>query len=187
MPGNDRAALLDWERYRAYLRLIAGAGTDARLQSRLDPSDLVQQTLLQAHVSLPSFRGTSEAEMLAWLRQILARKAANAVRDETRGRRDVDRERAIGAAISASSLCLERVLSMKQLSPDEQISKSEDLLRLAEDIEQLPADQQKVIRLKYWSGLNLQQVATEMGRSVPSVAGLLRRGLASLRTCRIEE
>ena len=186
-PEINGIAPLDWERYRAYLRLMAGAGVESYLQARIDPSDLVQQTLLQAHTALPSFRGNSEAEMLAWLRQILIRKTMNATRNETRERRNIDREREIEAAVSASSSSLERVRSAREVSPAERIARTEELLRLAEEIEQLPDDQQQAIRLRYWAEHSVEEVAIAMGRSVPSVAGLLRRGLAALRTCGLEE
>jgi RNA polymerase sigma-70 factor (ECF subfamily) len=95
----------DWtlERYRAYLRLLARMLLDPRLQSKLDPSDVVQQTLLQAHQARNDFRGRSEAELAAWLRQILARNLAHAVRDLGRAKRDIGRERSLEAALDASS------------------------------------------------------------------------------------
>jgi RNA polymerase sigma-70 factor (ECF subfamily) len=69
------------ERFRAYLHLLARLQMDPRLQGKLDPSDLVQQTLLQALQALDKFRGRSDAELAVWLRQILAHQLANAARD----------------------------------------------------------------------------------------------------------
>ena len=79
------------ERFRSYLRLLARPHLDPQLQGKLDPSDLVQQTFLQAHQAWQQFRGTSQAELAAWLRQILARNLAHAARNLGRARRDFGR------------------------------------------------------------------------------------------------
>lgn len=70
--------------YRSYLRFLAQLQLAPEIRVRLDPSDLVQQTLLQAHQGWGEFRGRTRAELAAWLRQILARCLAHAVRDHTR-------------------------------------------------------------------------------------------------------
>src|SRR5262245_55624620 len=90
------------DRFRHYLLLLARARLDPRLRGNLDPSDVVQQTLLEAHRDAAQFRGRTAAERAAWLRKVLARNLANAVRDHTRGKRDVARERSLQAGLDES-------------------------------------------------------------------------------------
>ncbi len=170
------------ERYRNYLRLLARLQLDPRLRGKLDPSDLVQQTLLQAHQMQGQFRGTTEAEQAAWLRQILVRTMANAVRDLGRLKRDVGRERSLEAAIEESSMRLEVWLASEQSSPSLRAEKNEQLLRLAEALEQLPEAQREAVELHHLRGLSLAELAGQLGRSEGAVAGLLHRGIKRLRT-----
>ena len=79
------------EDYRVYLLRLAQGRLDGWLRGKLDPSDVVQQTLLEAHRDLGQFRGQSAAQFATWLRQILARNLANAARDYGRIARDVKR------------------------------------------------------------------------------------------------
>src|SRR5438874_621284 len=95
-PARPSQAL---ERFRDYLRLLAGLQVGPRLRVKVDPSDLVQQTLLKAHQARDQFRGASSGEMSAWLRQILARTLADAARDLGRERRDIARERSLEATL----------------------------------------------------------------------------------------
>src|SRR5207253_6129409 len=61
---------------RNYLNVLARAQVESWLRAKVDASDLVQQTLLEAYRDFQRFRGTTEAEWLAWLRQILTHNAA---------------------------------------------------------------------------------------------------------------
>jgi RNA polymerase sigma-70 factor (ECF subfamily) len=76
--------------FRAYLRVLA-QHLDARLRGKLDPSDVVQQTMLRACAGFDGLRGREPAVVGAWLRKILARTLADVVRDFERGRRDITR------------------------------------------------------------------------------------------------
>jgi RNA polymerase sigma-70 factor (ECF subfamily) len=169
------------ERFRPYLRLLARLQLASRLQAKLDPSDVAQQTLLEAVRSQDQFRGATDGERAAWLRTILARQLAHALRDFGRQRRDAARERSLEAALAESSACLGAWLADGGPSPSEQAQRNEQAVRLAEAMERLPEDQREAVLLHYWQGQTTEQVADQMGRSRASVAGLLQRGLRDLR------
>jgi RNA polymerase sigma-70 factor (ECF subfamily) len=169
------------EGYRDYLRLLARVQLSPRLQAKVDASDIVQQTLLEAHQCRGQFRGQSEAERLAWLRAILAHVLAAAARRFSAGARDLGRERSLEAEVDLSSSRLECLLAADQTSPSERAVRGEDLLRLAHAMACLPPDQRQVVEMHHLAGMPLAEVAARMGRSRPAVAGLLFRGLSKLR------
>jgi RNA polymerase sigma-70 factor (ECF subfamily) len=172
---------IDLERYRSYLHLLARLHLDPRLRGKLDPSDLVQQTLLQAYRGLEQFRGRSQAELMAWLRQALANCLGNALRDFTRQRRDVGRERSLEQALDASSARLGAWLAAEQSSPSHKAAEQEQAVRLAEALAELPQAQREALILQHWYGWSLAQIGAELGRSPGAVAGLIKRGLQRLR------
>jgi RNA polymerase sigma-70 factor (ECF subfamily) len=171
----------DLDRYRDYLLLLARSQLSPRLRSKLDPSDLVQQTLLEAHRDRAGFTGESGAQVAAWLRQILARNLANAARDFDRQKRDVNREQSLERSLEASSARLEAWLADGRASPPEQAERNELLLRLAAALMRLPDAQREVVELRYMQGWPLKDVAEHLGKTTPAVAGLLHRGLSQLR------
>ena len=172
----------DLEAFRDYLRLLARAGLDPRLQAKLDPSDVVQQTLLEAYQALGQLRGQGREQVAAWLRQILARNLANAVRDFRRDKRDVAREQALDAVLRDSSARLDAWLAAEQLSPSARLQRQEDADRLAAALATLPEAQREVVLLRHCQGWSLADISRQVGRSPSAVAGLLHRGLQHLRT-----
>jgi RNA polymerase sigma-70 factor (ECF subfamily) len=181
MIGQPEANGPPLERYREYLRLLARLQMDPRLRQKLDPSDVAQETLLQAHAKKDQFRGQCEAELAAWLRRILANTLAMALRRYSRQRRDAALERSLEQAVEASSVRLEAWLTLDDPGPSQQAERNEQLLRLAAALEQLPAEQREALELRHLQGRPVAEIGQLMGRSEASVAGLLRRGLMTLR------
>jgi RNA polymerase sigma-70 factor (ECF subfamily) len=149
------------------------------LQGVLDPSDVVQQTLLKAHAKRDQFRGGSEGELHAWLRTILAHHLADLARKHApllRGR-----ERALEAALEESSLRLERWLASDSTSVGDRAIRHEQLLRLAGALARLPEDQRTALELKHLRDMPVSEISRMMGKSPAAVASLLYRGLKALR------
>ncbi len=185
-PGNDAdldpLAIAELERYRSWLGLLARLQVEPRFRAKFDASDIVQQTLLEAVRDWPKFRGGTEAELAAWLRQILAHVLLHEMRRYGGAqRRDVGREVSLEEALAESSRQLGAVLAAPGTSPSERASRHELELRLADALARLPADYAEIILLRNVEGLPHEEVARRMGRGVGAVRMLWVRALARLR------
>lgn len=174
-------AVPDLLQFRPYLYLLARSHIGSRFQARLDASDLVQQTLLDAHQKRDQFRGRSEGECIAWLKQILANNLADAVRGLARAKRDIHRERSLDEHVGDSFSRVDGWLAAAQTSPSQQAVRSEELLRMAAALAELPEMQREAIVLHHLQGLPLAEVGNQLNKSAAAVAGLLHRGLKQLR------
>jgi RNA polymerase sigma-70 factor (ECF subfamily) len=178
--ASARGQLL--ELYRDYLKLLARLQLDQRLQSKLDASDVVQEAFLQAHRVFNKFQGGTEAELTAWLRQILASKLADQMRRYYGSRqRNVRLERELARDMDQSSSALNGELLAAQSSPSSQAEWREQAVLLAAALERLPESYREVIVLHQLEDLPFPEVARRMGRSVDSVKNLWLRALPRLR------
>src|SRR5688572_11183337 len=108
---TDQAAQWSLTDYRGYLHVLARVQVNPRLHGNLDPSDVVQQTLLKAHEKLDQFRGENEAELAAWLRTILANTLIDALRRRQVRSPEAGRDRELKNAVEQSSIRLEAWLA----------------------------------------------------------------------------
>ena len=177
MPEEAARAARPLEEYRDYLILLARSNLDPRLRGQIDPSDVVQQTLLKAHSKRSQFRGTTEAQWVAWLRAILANDLAEAARRLGR----MPRGRSFEAALEESAERLETFLAADQSSPSQRAMQVERLARLVEALASLPEDQRVALELQHFQGLTVAQVAERMERSLASVTNLIYRATKTLR------
>jgi RNA polymerase sigma-70 factor (ECF subfamily) len=153
---------------------------NVRPRQQVDPSDLVQQTLLEAHAKRDQFEG-DDAGLAAWLRTALANNIRDSLRKLRREKRDVSRERSLESAVEQSSQRLQEWLAADGSSPSMKAIRNEDLLRLADALMQLAQDQREAIVLHHLQGWKIGEVADQLDRTEAAVAGLLHRGLRRLR------
>jgi RNA polymerase sigma-70 factor (ECF subfamily) len=170
------------ELYRSYLALLARLQIGRRLQGKVDADDLVQETFLEGHRSFDQFRGTTESELVSWLRQILASKLADLMRRYLgTQRRDVRLERELAGELDESSRVLDGALVAPQSSPSQQAARREQAVALANALDKLPADYREVLILHHLEELSFPEVGRRMNRTVDSVEKLWTRALARLR------
>lgn len=178
-PSPDKLPPL--EQWRPYLRTLARMQIETKFQAKIDASDIVQQTMLEAHRGLKQFRGESDDELRGWLRRIMARNLADEVRKLRRGKRDANLEHSLQTSLADSSLGMERYLDGGISTPDQRAIRNEQLISLATAIESLPEDQRTAVTLHHLQGQTAAEIASQMEKTEVAVAGLLRRGLKRLR------
>jgi RNA polymerase sigma-70 factor (ECF subfamily) len=182
--GQTGAREMLFHRYQPYLQVLAQTQLGRHLRGKADPSDVVQMTLLEAHRDFAAFQGTHEAELLAWLRRILAHNLYNEARRFTAQQRDSAREVSLDqvrAGVEHSSLVLAQALADNTPTPSQVAVQRESAVRLADALAQLPEDYQEVLALRIFEDLSAEEVAQRMGRSAGAVRMLQMRALTALR------
>ena len=181
--GDCLGALL--ELYRNYLYLLARTQIDLHLQARVNPSDLVQETFLQACRHFCRFRGTGERELLAWLRRILVRNLAGLVEKQLLAqKRDLRRQVSLDrqqTALLDSSERFDAALGHSCTTPSAQAHRRELVALVADQLARLPTAYRDVIILRNLEGLAFKEVARRMGRTPGAIRVLWLRALEQLR------
>lgn len=168
--------------YESYLRMLARTHARKAYQAKVGASDIVQQVMLQAVQGLDGFRGGTEAEFRGWLRQILAHHICHLDRDLHRDKRDIRREQSMEQKLAQSSMRLEGLLAGDGPTPSQNAALGENVLQVAAAVQRLPDAQREAIQLHYLEGMKLSDVAEQMGKSSGAIAGLLHRGMKTLRS-----
>lgn len=182
-PGADAGFLNRLEPYRPYLSLLARGQIGRRLQGKADPDDLVQETFLAAVAAAGQYRGTGEAELTAWLRQILLSRVIKLIeRYCGTAARDVRREQARLLDASAESLNgLANVLAADQSTPSGTAQRCERAVIVAGVLAGLAPDHRDVLMLRNVEGRTFPEIAGLMGRSVGAVTMLWARAVRQFR------
>ena len=158
--------------HRDYLRGLAAQQLNPKLQGRLDDSDVIQQTCLSVHKQIGGFTGNDPAEFVAWLRLIHERNIHNAARDQLQvQKRAAGREETLEPADFAG----------RQATPSQIVMRDEEATRLKQAMQLLPEGEREVVRLRYFEGWPLSQIAEHLGLTQNAVAWQLRRSMKSMK------
>jgi RNA polymerase sigma-70 factor (ECF subfamily) len=180
--GDEAALGMLLEMYRSYLSVLARSQIGQHLQGRASPSDVVQETYLDAWQGFVRFNGTTERELMAWLRQVLAGKIGRLVRDQVLAqKRSIDREVPLSRSLDDSAARMDSVLAASASSPSDGAMRKERAAILADMLERLSDDHRDVIVLRNLEGLPFEEVARRMGRTPGAARILWVRALDHLR------
>jgi RNA polymerase sigma-70 factor (ECF subfamily) len=169
------------EACRNYLWLLARTSLSGKLRAKLGASDIVQETLLKAYARFDQFRGHTEADLLAWLRRILARTVANVVRGYgATAKRELARERSLEQVLDRSSQALGHLIAAPGTSPSRAAQRRDLRLSMADALATLEPDHREVIVLRNFEELEWEEVARRMNRSSGAVRMLWLRALKRL-------
>jgi RNA polymerase sigma-70 factor (ECF subfamily) len=154
---------------------------DGAIPTRVDPSDVIQQTCLDVYLEIKNLRGSHESQWSSWLRRILENNVHQVIRRHIHTqKRTVKKEAKVDKTPSGSVLDRERFVA-NDLSPSQRAMKDERAVRLTEMLEDLVGGQREAIRMKFLEGNSLSEIALAMDRTEMAVAGLVKRGLRKLR------
>jgi RNA polymerase sigma-70 factor, ECF subfamily len=171
--------------YRNYLTILATTQVDRRLRRRLSPSDLVQEAMLEAHCDFMQFRGSSERELLAWLRQILINCLHHAIETHVKAKmRDIRREisvEEVNRALDRSVADFAPVLADRGPSPSAPMQQHERTIAFADQLAKLRPAYRDVIVLRNLQGLSFEEVAERMDRKPGSARMLWLRAIEKLK------
>ena len=183
--GNSEALGQVLQLYRNYLTILATTQLDRRLRRRVNPSDLVQDAMLAAHGDFAKFRGCSERELLAWLRQILINCLHHVIETHLRAKmRDMRREisvEEIGASLDHSAANFAQVLADRGPSPSARMRQRERAVAMADQLARLPAQYRDVIVLRNLQGLSFEEFADRMERKPGAVRMLWLRAIEKFK------
>ena len=171
--------------YRNYLTLLARTQMGRQLQARVSPSDVVQETMLEALQDFERFRGSTEREFVVWLRQILINNLMRFVETHVRtAKRDVRREISMEQwmpTMDGTADGLNQLAAMSLSSPSAAANRREIGVVVADCLAKLPAHYREVIVLRNLRGLSFEEVARNTGRSAGSVRMLWMRAIDQFR------
>lgn len=180
--GEQQAVGQLLEHFRSYLKLIASHEIGSKLGAKLDASDIVQDTFLDAHRYFENFQGESVTQFTAWLRTVMAGVMANNMRRYLGTKaRDIRLERQLAADLDNSAAMLSELLVASVSSPSQNIMRDEQTIQLAKAMANLSLDYQSVLTLRHIEGLTFPQIASRLNKTVDSVEKLWLRAIVQLR------
>jgi len=168
------------QKYRSFMRVSAERALGPSFNARVGASDVVQMTDFEAYRAFAQFEGETVEQFSAWLRKILKHNLANVIRDNTAAKRAVTRENKQPPTQDQPVIPWVD-MAADDKTPSVRFLEGERAQAVLAALQTLPDDQQTAVKLRYLEGHSYADVAEQLDRSVDATAGLIKRGLKSLR------
>jgi len=167
------------EAYRPFLIAIARDSLDKELQAKASPSDLVQQTFVEAQrdIAQASLRG--DDDLRAWLRRLLLNNIADFRQSYRRAKRAIRREQA--AEEHASKDLLLNLIASDITSPSQGAARREEQDRVESALDRLSEEYRQVIIWRNREHLTIAEIAARLNRSSDAVRLLWCRAVQRLK------
>jgi RNA polymerase sigma-70 factor (ECF subfamily) len=176
--GGSREALgAALEACRHYLLRMAGRQLDPEIRAKGGASDLVQQTFLEAQRDFAHFQGTSETELLAWLRHLLLHNVGKLQRHYRTRKRQAGREVTLAGDDRSSG----PEPAADWTSPSGQAAANEEAARLEEGLARLPEPYRRVIEWRHREQCSFREIGARLGRTPNAARMLWVRAVERLR------
>jgi RNA polymerase sigma-70 factor (ECF subfamily) len=179
--GEARSVLL--QRHRRRLRRMVAFRMDPRLAARVDPSDVVQDSLIEADRRLDDYLREKPLPFYPWLRQIAWDRLVDQHRRHLRaGRRSVLREEEGRVGLPGSSVLklADQLLDQGQ-GPSEALMREEMRQRVRTALDELSEPEREVLVLRYLEQLSAREVGAVLGVSEAAAKKRALRALQRLR------
>lgn len=172
------------QRHHDRLRRMVAVRLDARLQGRVDPSDVLQEAYLDAATQLAEYLRDPKVPFFLWLRSLTGTRLAKVHRFHLGTQaRDAGREVSIfrGAMPEASSAALAAQLLGHEPRPSEVVLQTEMKLRLEEALNSMDAADREVLALRHFEQLSTAETAQMLGISEAAAGKRFIRALRRLK------
>jgi RNA polymerase sigma-70 factor (ECF subfamily) len=182
---NDPAAVGQlFDMHRERLRRMIRLRLDHRLQGRLDPSDVLQESFLEFARALPAYVESPDAPFYVWLRCITGRKL-QALHRRHLGthKRDAGREISIhrGDMPEASSVSLADQLVGKLTTPSKAFMRAEAQARIQQALTEMEELDREVLALRHFEQLSNKEAALVLGLTEAAASVRYMRALRRLK------
>jgi RNA polymerase sigma-70 factor (ECF subfamily) len=180
--GDDVARDQLLQRYRRRLRRMVAVRFDRRLAARVDPSDVVQETLAEAAAQLDRYLQERPLPFYPWLRRMAQRRLIDLHRRHVQARRrTVTREEAAGGLPGRSAVALAERLFGRPSSPSAGLHRQERRERARAALAALPEQDREVLVLRILEGLPTRETAAVLEISEVAVRSRQVRALERLK------
>lgn len=177
---GDRAAQSELvQQIQSYVTIMADHSLDPSIRAQVGPSDIVQQTMIKMIDGIGEFNGNSKPEFFGWLNTIVQNEALKSLRDLTRQKRDVRRQKSLSLLTGDSARSFAPVES--KMTPPSAAVANERINLFHEALAKLSPDYATVIRLRNLDQLAFPEIAERMGRTPNSVSKLWIRAVVKFK------